>query len=87
MTRGMYQFDPDDAYRFAKEQGIRTRQNGGELIFSVCPYCRSTTGDKNTFAISLKNGAFNCKRSSCNAKGNMLTLAKDFNFSLGRDVD
>lgn len=87
MTRGMYQFDPDDAYRFAKEQGIRTRPNGGELIFSVCPYCRSTTGDKNTFAISLKNGAFNCKRSSCNAKGNMLTLAKDFNFSLGRDVD
>lgn len=87
MTRGIYQFNPEDAYRFAREQGIRTRQTGSELVLSVCPYCRQTTKDKNTFAINLENGAFNCKRSSCGAKGNMLTLAKDFNFSLGRDVD
>lgn len=87
MTRGIYQFNPEDAYRFAREQGIRTRQTGNELVLSVCPYCRQTTKDKNTFAINLGNGAFNCKRSSCGAKGNMLTLAKDFNFSLGRDVD
>lgn len=87
MTRGIYQFNPEDAYRFAREQGIRTRQTGSELVLSVCPYCRQTTKDKNTFAINLENGAFNCKRSSCGAKGNMLTLAKDFDFSLGRDVD
>lgn len=87
MTRGIYQFNPEDAYRFAREQGIRTRQTGSELVLSVCPYCRQTTKDKNTFAINLENGAFNCKRSSCGAKGNMLTLAKDFDFSLGRNVD
>lgn len=87
MTRGIYQFNPEDVYRFAREQGIRTRQTGSELVLSVCPYCRQTTKDKNTFAINLENGAFNCKRSSCGAKGNMLTLAKDFDFSLGRDVD
>ena len=83
----IYRFDPEDARRFAREQGIKAGQRGNELHFQKCPYCGRNTTDKNTFAINLTTGAFNCKRSSCGAKGNMLTLAKDFNFSLGRDVD
>lgn len=82
----IYEFQPEDAERFAREIGITARRQGDELKFKICPYCKSRK-DKGTFAINLKTGAFNCKRASCGAKGNMLTLAKDFDFSLGRDVD
>ena len=85
----IYEFDPEDAKRFGREQGIPFKVNGDELQFSHCPYCRhkAPSKDKHTFAINLKTGQFKCLRASCNAHGNMLTLAKDFNFSLGRDVD
>ena len=74
--------------RFAYEQGINAKRQGNELMFNICPYCHGNfSKDKKTFAINLKTGAFNCKRASCGAKGNMITLARDFNFSLGRDVD
>lgn len=83
----IYQFSPDDAYRFAREQNITSRTHGNELQFSRCPYCRMQTTKKYKFAINLQTGAFNCLRASCGAKGNMLTLAKDFGFSLGQNVD
>lgn len=83
----IYQFNPEDAKRFAREQGIRVSERGDELQFQVCPYCKRQTTKTYKFAINLQTGAFNCLRASCGAKGNMLTLARDFNFSLGRDVD
>lgn len=84
---GIYQFTQDDAVRFAEERGIRYFKKGDELHFEKCPYCGRRTNDKLTFAISLETGQFNCKRASCGAHGNMLTLAKDFNFSLGTSAD
>jgi twinkle protein len=30
---------------------------------------------------------FECKRAKCGAKGNMITLSRDFDFSLGKEVD
>ena len=83
---GIYEFKAEDAERFGKEIGIKTRHKGTELVFTSCPYCRSTS-DKNTFSISLVTGQYECKRASCGAKGNMITLSRDFNFSLGRDAD
>lgn len=83
----IYNFSADDAQRFADEQHIKTKRVGNELRFRICPYCRMKTNDKDTFAINLETGQFKCLRASCEAKGNMLTLAKDFDFSLGRDVD
>ena len=83
----IYEFKVEDAERFAQEQGIPTNIVRGQLQFAKCPYCKGTTNKKNKFAISLKTGQFNCMRASCGAKGNMLTLAKDFGFSLGRDAD
>lgn len=83
----IYKFNPDDAKRFGQEQGIQYRIRGDELQMVRCPYCRNKTDDKNTFAINLTTGQFKCLRATCGAKGNMLTLARDFNFSLGRDVD
>lgn len=83
----IYEFNPDDARRFAKEQGIKVKERGDELQFTSCPYCKGQTSKKYKFAISLKTGQFKCMRATCGAKGNMITLAKDFNFSLGNDAD
>ncbi len=85
---GVYQFNPDDAFRFARMKS-KYRQKGNELQFLYCPYCNGGSHhDKNTFYISLDTGQFECKRSGCSVRGNMLTLAKDFSheFELNRDV-
>jgi len=81
----MYKFDPEDAKRFAREQFIKYKTVGDELVLNECPYCHSRK-DRKTFAINLKTGQFQCLRASCGAKGNMLTLHKDFGFDLGTDV-
>lgn len=85
----IYEFREDDAREFARQQHLRVHvdKRKNELIFEDCPYCRGTTNDKNKFAINLKTGMYNCLRATCGAKGSFLTLARDFNFSLGRDVD
>ena len=82
-----YEFKEDDAYLFSQIHGPATRI-GNQLVFTRCPYCEGGRHkDKKTFAIDLKTGQFNCKRGSCNAKGNMITLSKDFSdFDLGTDV-
>jgi KaiC/GvpD/RAD55 family RecA-like ATPase len=83
----MYEFKIDDAERFAQEQGLKAKRIRNELVFQKCPYCGSASRDEEKFAINLQTGQFNCLRASCGAKGNMLTLARDFDFSLGRDAD
>lgn len=82
-----YEFKPEDASRFASENGYEVKHSGDELIFVKCPYCGGRTNSKNRFSINLKTGQFQCFRASCGARGNMLTLARDFNFSLGREWD
>ena len=82
---GLYEFKPEDVYRFARDIGIRASRKGDELTFDKCPYCRPK--DKHTFSINLTNGMFECKRAKCGAKGNMITLSRDFDFSLGKEVD
>ena len=83
----IYKFNKDDAIRFAQEQGLGRKIRGNEMNLTSCPYCRQQTNDKYTFSINLQTGQFKCLRASCGAHGNMITLAKDFGFSLGRDVD
>ena len=83
----IYSFTPEDAERFASHMGIKTRRRGDELSFAWCPYCQGGGKDKNTFSINLQTGQFKCLRSSCGNQGNMITLARDFDFSLGRDSD
>ena len=85
---GIYEFKTEDAIRFANNQGIKVRTRGSEIRFYDCPYCHGArSGDKDTFAINMITGAFNCKRASCGAKGNMITLAMDFGFSLDNYTD
>lgn len=84
-----YEFKKEDAYEFARASGIQSKQRGDELQLLSCPYCRGgKNGDKGTFSISLVTGQFKCLRSSCSVSGNMITLARDFDyFSLGKDID
>lgn len=83
----IYEFKTEDAERFAQERNMRTKKVGDELFMLWCPYCSGNRKDKYSFSINMKTGQFDCKRASCGAKGNMITLSRDFNFSLGRDVD
>ena len=87
MTHNYYEFDPEDARAFAKFQRIQVKEKGDELHFKKCPYCGQSTNDTYTFAISLRTGQFKCLRAGCGASGNMITLAQDFNFSLGNEID
>lgn len=84
---GPYQFKREDAEDFARSTGIKHFTIGDELFFVSCPYCGNQTKDRKTFSINLRTGLYNCFRAGCGAKGNMITLAKDFNFSLGQNAD
>ena len=84
----VYEFKPSHAYDFAQFIGIRTFEKGEQLHFKNCPYCKGLgKGNERSFAIDLRTGQFNCLRASCNITGNMLTLARDFDFSLGTEID
>lgn len=83
----MYEFNREDAFRFSNHIGIPAKQKGNNLIFVKCPYCGNNTNSKEKFAISLETGQFNCFRASCGARGNMITLARDFDFRISEEVD
>lgn len=85
----MYEFKADDAYRFAKHLGIHHQARNGQLHFYKCPYCNGSKSNKNenVFAIDLRTGMFKCLRASCGVTGNMITLSRDFDFSLGTEAD
>lgn len=84
----IYEFKPNDAVDFANSIGAKTRMKGDELHFIDCPYCHGARhGDKYTFSINLRNGQFKCLRETCAVSGNMITLSRDFDFSLGNEVD
>jgi len=85
----IYEFSRDDAGRFADYMRAECHIKGDELMFRYCPMCGGGTGhkkDKDTFSINLRTGQCACLRSKCSYKGNMITLARDTGFDLGRDV-
>lgn len=84
---GIYKFKSDDAFRFASWHGDKIKVRGNEMHFHKCPYCHGGGKDSYTFSINLDNGKFKCLRASCSVTGNMITLSRDFDFSLGNEVD
>ena len=83
---GLYQVSEEDVLRFAREYSNgKLKYRGDEVVLQKCPYCRPD--DKYTFSINKRTGQFECKRGSCHQKGNMITLSRDFGFSLGREAD
>ena len=85
----MYEFKQQDAYDFANYVHAQAKLKGDELTFRKCPYCNPIGSKDNlgTFSINMKTGQFKCLRASCGVSGNMVTLAKDFDFSLGNNFD
>lgn len=84
----IYEFNQEHAFLFATSQGIKAKIKGRELHFMDCPYCHGGGHkDKYSFSINLDTGQFKCLRASCGVTGNMLTLSRDFDFSLGNNVD
>lgn len=85
---GLYEFDRNDALRFADTVKGTKKTVGNELQFQYCPYCHGGhSRDKGSFSINLSTGQFECKRSSCGVRGNMITLSRDFDFSISEEVD
>ena len=84
-----YEFKEQDAFDFARHVHAETNVRNGELFFKICPYCnpKPTRDNVKSFSINLTTGRFKCFRASCGVQGNMITLAKDFDFSLGNEVD
>lgn len=83
-----YQFNPEDAYRFANAVNIQARERRNELWFKQCPFCKGIgKGNEKTFSINLETGQFCCFRASCKRQGNMIDLAREFGFSLGEKYD
>lgn len=85
---GLYEFKEDDAYRFASHVHIQAFERGKELWFRTCPFCHGKgKSNEKTFSINLQTGQFNCFRESCRRQGNMVDLAREFDFSLGNSFD
>ena len=84
-----YEFKRDDAFDFARHIAADAKEHNDELLFKTCPYCKPkpTKGNTKTFSINLKTGQFKCLRDSCGVSGNMITLSRDFDFSLGNEID
>lgn len=52
---------------------------GDEVVAEYCPFCKGgQNGDRNTFAINMTNGAYNCRRGSCNATGGINDILNFF---------
>lgn len=79
-----YEVKESDIFDFARLQSIQTKERGDEIQFQYCPYCHGGNfrKDKGTFSINKKTGQFKCMRDSCGVSGNMVTLARDFDFKL-----
>ena len=85
-----YEFDKQHAFDFARSIHAQTKIHGDELKFKKCPYCKGGSGgkaDEDTFDINLISGKFSCFRVTCGVAGNMITLSRDFDFSISDDLD
>ena len=78
-----YQLNESDIYGFAARMGAETHLKGDELVFRYCPYCHGGSAkDKDTFAINVEKGVYNCKRASCGEQGHFVELCRDFDYPL-----
>lgn len=54
------------------------RVKNGQVIAEFCPFCHGNSHDKETFAVGLANGLWQCLRGSCGKKGNFRQLCEHF---------
>ena len=54
------------------------RVKNGQVIAEYCPICKGNSKDRETFAVGLNNGLWQCLRGSCGKKGNLRQLCEFF---------
>ena len=54
------------------------RVKNGQVVAEYCPICHGNSHDKETFAVGLNNGLWQCLRGSCGKKGNFRQLCEVF---------
>lgn len=54
------------------------RIKNGQVVAEYCPYCGGHDHDRETFAVGLNNGLWQCLRGSCGKKGNFAQLCNFF---------
>lgn len=68
-----------DIVSFAERHLDPFTVKGDEIVSLYCPFCGGgRSRDRDTFALNGYDGAFNCKRGSCAAKGSFVALASYF---------
>lgn len=73
---------------FADKHLGKYKLSNGNIITKYCPFCNGGQhNDKWTFGVSLDNGAYNCFRGKCGAKGSFYDLHKHFNENYEFDDD
>lgn len=79
----------EDILGIIRHWNLKFRQRGDELQLETCPYCHGgkNHADKWTASINVKTGQFKCLRDSCGMQGNMITLSRDFDYSLGTEFE
>ena len=59
--------------------GGRFNVKGSEIIPDYCPFCQGGSHkDRNTFALNVTTGAYNCKRGNCGEQGSLKQLCDHF---------
>lgn len=54
------------------------RVKNRQVIAEYCPFCGGNSHDKETFAVGMENGLWQCLRGSCSKKGNFRQLCEFF---------
>lgn len=68
-----------DVMTFANAYLRPYKIKGNEIVPSLCPFCHGGDHrDKDTAAMNIENGAFNCKRGSCGKQLSFWQLCKEF---------
>ena len=75
----MSEINSEDIRRLADKHLYPYRVHNGQIIAEYCPFCHGgDNNDRNTFAVGLYNGAFNCMRGSCGKTGSFRELCDYF---------
>ena len=82
--RVRYEFKEQDAWDLVRFLGIQGSSGETSCSWRNVPYCHGGKNrkDKGSSSINLRTGQFKCLRQSCGVQGNMLTLARDFGYTL-----
>jgi len=64
---------------FANKHLGRYKIRGNEIVPELCPFCGGGQHrDKDTFALNLETGVYNCKRGKCGRTGTFKQLCREF---------